>query len=576
MVDDDNDSLEAPPNNGPRNAVIVGVALVVASAGAWVANDHFDGERKTRELKRAADAWSDLSRCLAGDHQRVGEIARNARRAELRVPASVRGMTRDERAREWPWRCAPPARIMTRALFESRSDDPSHRILNQYASLAATELGRGSLRTGRDDPRRYLDELFAAASRANLPRGRTSTVALPPEPMRVLDPARVRPLFRGAGSAALASDEPFDAGALRVLVGRTERRLCDFDRTLEWPDCARVAELDHRASVRLTSARYPAMPGYLADLDAHGIGALLHPATPGGAAIEARASDAWRASRDQWLTVTAPDATRFEVRDGSLSLPLGPFAAPFAAGPRMMGEVFVAALTAPPPPTTPDGGVALFDEPIIAGAVSSEAPRRWVSAPSQRATLRVNTAGLTVRGCALDDARAVVAWGDDAHGVVLWFRNGSFVSARTIDAGHGTLSCHGGTLRLAWYSPLPFPKAHVTTCTEARCTHAEATAPMLDAPPRVVAMGERVLLVYTGDDLGGLRYRYGPLVTIADARETVIFDDAAHDGVDLEAPPTVLAHDDLAAILVTRKGAPYETWGLRVDADGYRAMRQRE
>jgi hypothetical protein len=572
----DDDTLEAPHDRGPRNAVIAAVVCALGGVGAWIAHDHFDQERRTRELQRASEAWSDLSRCLAGEHPRVGEIARNARRAELRVPASVRGMTRDERSREWPWRCAPPARILTRALFDSRSDDPAHRILNQYASLAATELGRGALRASRDDARRYLDELFAAASRANLPPARASTVPLPPEPMRVLEPSRVRPLFRGAGSASLVADEPLDAGALRVVVGRTERRLCDFDRTLEWPECARVAALDHHVAVHLTSARYPAMPGYLADPDARGVGALLHPATPDGAAIEARASDAWRASRDVWVTAVAPDATRFEVRDGSLSLPLGTFATPFVAGPRMMGEVFVAALTAPAPPATPDGGVALFDEPLVAGAVSSEAPRRWVSTPSPRATVRVSAAGLTVRGCALDDARAVVAWGDDAHAVVLWFRNGSFVSARTIDAGHGTLSCHGGTLRLAWYSPLPFPKAHVTTCTEARCTHAEATAPMLDAPPRVVAMGERVLLVYTGDELGGLRYRYGPLATIADARETVIFDDAAHDGIDLEAPPTVLAHDDLAAILVTRKGAPYETWGLRVDADGYRAMRQRE
>lgn len=576
MVDEDPDNLDVPPDRGPRNLAIGALALALAAAGAWAVNDHFDSERRARELQRAADAWSDLSRCLAGDHQRVGEIARNARRAELRVSAASRGLSRDEKRRAWPWRCAPAARIMTRALFESRSDDPAHRLLNQFASLAATELGRGSLRTARNDSRHYLDELFAAASRAGLPRGRASTVEPPPEPMRVLDPSRVRPLFRGAGSGALVSEEPTDPGALRVLVGRTERRLCDFDRTLEWPDCTLVPELDHRASVRLTSARLPTTPGYLVDGDARGVGALLHPAHPANAPLVNGASDALRASRDAWLTV-ASNATGFELRAPGQTLAVPAFSSAFAGAPRMVGEVFVAALTATTPATAPsDGGVALVEERVVAGAVSTEAPWRWVTPPGERATVRVSAGNVSVRGCTLDRAQAVVAWGDDRHAALLWFRDGAFVSSRAIDAGRGTLSCDGSTVRIAWYSPTPFPTAHVTACTEARCDHAEAPAPMLDAPPRVVAMGARVLIVYTDEGITGLRYRYGPLATIADARETVIFDDAAHDGVDLETAPTVLTRGDLAAVLVTRKEAPYETWGVRIDADGYRAMRLRE
>jgi hypothetical protein len=56
----------------------------------------------------------------------------------------------------------------------------------------------------------------------------------------------------------------------------------------------------------------------------------------------------------------------------------------------------------------------------------------------------------------------------------------------------------------------------------------------------------------------------------------VVFDDAAHEGVDLEASPVLVARGDVAALFVTRKEAPHETWAVRLDAQGFRALRARE
>ena len=570
---DPDDALDAPRDHGARNAALAVAALVVAAAGAWAVNDRFDRERRARELHRAAEAWSDLSRCLAGDAPRVGAIARTARRAWLRVPSSARSLPRDERMRAWPWRCAPYARTMTRALFESRSDEPAHRLLAQFVSIAATELGRGELRTARNDPRHYLDELFAAASRADLPRAHTSTVLPPPEPMRVLDPARVRPLFRGAGSSTLAAEEAFDGGALRVVLGRAERRLCDLDRDLDAPECARVPVLDAAARVQLTAARYPSAPGYVVR-DARGLGTLLHPSHP-EAPLSASVAGAYRVARDQWITLGESAGAYALARDGaSLALPALAYAAP----PALLGDVVVATVSAPPTTTTttPDAGVAPPEARVLAGAFATVGPLRWGAAPVERATLRAAAGEVLARGCQLDAAMATVLYGDDGHAAVLWWRDGRFERALTADARPGSLTCSDGRVRMAWYATTALNTVHVTTCTPERCTHAEAPAPLVDGAPRVVALGERVLVAYTGEALGGLRYRYGPLATIADARETVVFDDAAHEGVDLEASPVLVARGDVAALFVTRKEAPHETWAVRLDAQGFRALRARE
>ena len=210
----------------------------------------------------------------------------------------------------WPWRCAAHAQGLTRALFESRSDDPRHRLLNQFASQAATELARGALRTGSADPRHYLDELFAAAERASLPAAPPSAVALPPEPVRYLDARRVRPLYRGAGGSVVAAEQPLDDGALRVLVGRGERRLCDFDRDLDAPECARVAALDRARRPALTASLYPRMPGYLTrdGDDELAVGPLLHPARLDAPLAAAAAAEAVSRSDDPALRDTRAQA----------------------------------------------------------------------------------------------------------------------------------------------------------------------------------------------------------------------------------------------------------------------------
>ena len=570
---DPDDDTPQRHDHGPRNLALGLTALALAAGAAYAVNARFDREREAHERQRAADAWSDLSRCLAGDLRRVGEIARTARRAELRVPSTARVLPAAAQAREWPWRCAPYAQSLTQSIFASHSEDPALRLLARFASIAATELSQRALRTERDTPRRYLDELFAAAARANLPPARRSTVAPPPEPMRVLDPSRVRPLLRARGASQLVALPAYDTGALRVLLGRPERRVCDFDRDLDWPTCERAPALDAIARVSLSPARPPLMPLWRTRGD-HESGELRAPAHP-ETVLHPRAVDAWRETRDGAVILAALDDTatpRYALFDNAReALALPPIE--HLAQPPALFDRHVIVVTENDTAPSSDGGVARRVE-VRAATVSREGAWRFAEPFTLRGT--VTAAGeVPMRGCWSPTVERVAVYGSDGRGLVLTWREGRFVRADEVPLGAGTVSCDGAVMRAAWYAPSPSPAVHVTTC-DAQCAHAEAPAPLVDGTPQVAALGARVLVVHTGETFGGLRYRYGPLATIADANDTVVFDDAAHDGVDFDAPATVLTRGDLAVLVATRAAPPYETWAVRIDGQGFRTVRLRE
>lgn len=591
MSDDAGDELPPARDHSGRNAALALAVFGLAAGGAWYANGRNDDERRARSLLAASASWNDLARCLAGDRWRVGEIAAVSRHRELSIPRSVRDLSEAERARRWPWRCATPAQRLTRALFESRSDDAAHRLLAQFASIAASDLARGALRTGSQDPRHYLDELFAAAARAELPAAPPSTVERPPEPVRYLDPRRVRPIFRGRGGSVVAAEQPLDDGALRVLVGRGEARLCDFDRSLDAPECVRVRALDDARRPALTAALYPRLPGFLTRFtdDELAVGALLHPGHP-DSPVALQASGALRVAQDGWIIAS-------RIGDGAAArYALGPGVnfAGAATPPRVLGALVVAFADAPLPSPlaaadggladagtpAPDAGPDVTDggatpaRPLLAGLVAESLPARWLTPPAPRGTLRSAAREALVRACRMGDATAAVAYGDDGHALVLWARRGA-VSARPVDARPGAFACHDGRLRLGWYTNVPRPVVHVTTCTAEACVAAEGAFVFTETSPRLALAGDQVLAAYAQEGLEGLRYRFAPPAGLATAPEVVVFDDSTHGGVRLEAPPTALARGDAAVMLVTDEAAR-ETWAIRVDARGYRALRPRE
>jgi hypothetical protein len=525
------DDLEFEPiRTDPRKAIAILVALGLAGFAAYKLNARSENERKARELQNAADAWESLQRCLVGPHGRVGAMASVVRRIELGVPALVSKLPPDRRRREWPYRCATYASKMTRAIFESRTDERPHRLLNQFASQAATDLEQGALHTGKDDPRRYLDELFAVADRAGLPPGHAGDVPAPPAPSDVL---RVQPLlaaFAGPGSVTLQAEESVATTAsVDVIVGRGERRYCRFTDDLTRVACRPEQPTDRAQNLHLSApdAPFPTLPA----------GALTPP---------------WRAADALVALVPAAAAT---TGDAGVSA----------------GDASVA-----------DGGDAGVQGPttrVYAGLLRTpEAPWTWSAPLSERGTIGPVSTPPVVRACAYGTAQgadaplALVVYAQDSRAAVLWRASPTSLTVTQAEARPGSIACGNGTVRLAWYASQPYPTLHVTTCTPTGCSHQEGNAPEIDPAPAVATLGDKVLIVYTRPEFQGLRYRLAPLAQMLDAREVAVFDDGDHEGMQLESAPVLVARGEVAVALVNRKTTPNDAHFVRIDARGHREL----
>ncbi|MEI8258255.1 MAG: hypothetical protein WCJ30_21465, partial [Deltaproteobacteria bacterium] len=236
MARDDEDDLQLEPmHKGRTRTILVGVLVVAAAAGvATFANGRFKRTRRVDSVARTANAWAQLRRCLVGDQLTSRERPRTLiRRIEITLPAGQRDLPDGERMARYPYRCATYASVMTHALFEADSDEPSHRLLATVASRAASALEQGALRTGASDPSAYLDELFTTAELASLPPGAPASAPLPPAAGHPLTVPRMDALTAGAGSGTfVATDGPM-SNTLRVVLGVPQHTLCVFAGTAD-------------------------------------------------------------------------------------------------------------------------------------------------------------------------------------------------------------------------------------------------------------------------------------------------------------------------------------------------------
>jgi hypothetical protein len=614
-----NDLDLQPVRTGLSSKNIVAVAIgVLAVMGAYTLNERNASQRKTEQLQRAADAWADLSRCLVPPGTELGQIARTARRIELGQPSSIARLPPAERRSHWPYRCATFASVMTRALFDSKSDDRRHRILAMVVSQAATDLESGQLHTGRNDRRKYLDELWAAVAQAQLPPGRpTANIAPPPAPAHPVSAPLLDAVLAGTDNAKVLAQDALQLSTLRVLFGLSERRLCTFANDgsaqgLAHFDCRRTRPADFVRAPWLGSADdgQPALFSGRADgNDPHTHG-YLEPNIPIGDEIvgghvsqqnitllsfdDAR-SELLVSIRGRTAEGTLDQTRRSQlVSRHTISNRLG--------GGWVLGNVVIALGQRPAPSgtsstdggTAPDAGTTGAANDIAsrtdatshtgptvgvlyAGALSIDGATErasWSIPFAERAT--ASSAWLReprVEGCSIANGDiAIVAYTSDGHALVLWKTARGFVAPVVAEARPGSIHCDGDYVRLGWFEPVPVPSAHVSTCGQTGCAHARAPSPDIDTDPVIAPVGNRVLAAYTlrtdNGGNGGLRYRLAPLTELATAPEHVIFDDGEHEGLQVEPALSVFVRGRRAVLFVTSKGVAGETYAFRINEDG--------
>lgn len=614
-----NDDLDLQPvRTGPSPKTLALTALVVlAGVGAYTINSRNSAQRKSEQLQRAADAWANLSRCLVPATTELGQIARTARRIQLATPASNARLPATERRRTWPYRCATHASVMTRALFDSKSDEPGHRILAVIVSQAATDLETGELHTGKDDRRKYLDELWAAVSQARLPSGSsTDAIPAPPTPAQPMSAPLLDAVFAGPDNARVMASDALASTTLRVLFGLSERRVCTFANDgsltlgLSTFACRRVRPADFTRTPWLGSADdgQPALYAGRANGNDPATHAYLEPQiTMGDAIVAGHVGEGYSALLS--FDATQPQLTVSVRRRGSEpSLEEGQHSELVSAhtisnrrgGGWVIGDVVLAlgerasaSATAADAGAIGDASVAsASDAGARADAQTSAGPRvgvlyagqlavepsalraSWAMPFAERATAsRAWPTDVRVEGCRTRNGDlAIVAFESDGHAMVLWRTARGLLTPIETEARPGTIHCDNDYLRIGWFEPVPIPSAHVVTCGQTGCAHARSASPDLDTDPVIAPIGNRVLAVYTtrteNGGNGGLRYRVAPLMDLATAPEHVVFDDGDHEGLQVEPVTPVFVRGTRAMIFVTSKGVAGETYAFRVNEDG--------
>ncbi len=615
------DELEFEPlRTGPSRKTIGFLAvLVAAGVGAFVVNNRNAVERKAVNLAIASNAWANLSRCLAGENPQIGQIARKSRKIELGVPTRVRRMPRAARAQQWPYRCATYAGSLTRALFDSKSEDRSHRVLAMFASQAATNLESGELHTGKEDRGRYLDELFATAEQARLPPPHNiPTAQLPPMPVEPLNAPLLEAILVGGDNARVMSQDSVARGDLRVISGTSDKNLCVFNNS--GPDAQTGL-----SRARCTRLRLPAGTNRVALGSSDDGGPVVY------TAINSTGSGRGEIARSQlspaFDRVNSISLTEQGVR-GFLSMPetqtfrvfqraVTPCPAATDRGPcftndepLILSENFqqgavrgawlldtVALILAERPQggahgtsaTSRDGGTASTVDAAmgpVADAAAPNGPREGVMYAGIVGTAANGAPALTValgeRGVSttwateprVDSCRAsngdtaIVAYTADGHALVLWSTPTGFSQAISTEAQPGVIACDGDLLRIGWFSPIPVPTANTLTCTHTGCAFARAAAPDVDADPVIAPLGPNVLAAYTLRGGGGFRYRVAPLMDLAEADDHVVFDDLDHDGLQVDAQIPAFVRGRRAVVWVTSRGVAGETYAFRIDDAG--------
>jgi hypothetical protein len=594
----ENDLELEPMHRGRLRPVLItaGVLLVGAFAAHRV-HDWFATARRGEQLRRTSTAWNELRHCLVGDGPPEGERASTVvRRTEIGQPASVRALPPAERIRQWPYRCATHASVMTHALFEADSDDPQHRMLAMLASRAASALEEARLRTGAHERLSYIDELFETARRAQLPPGDPASgpPPPPPPPARPLTARALTPLFSGSGTGTVLGSDPVASRTLRVLFGESQRQLCVLRpstnprASLSTAQCRELPFADAPARVELPAATDDAPPmvrvrradaaeGTGADL--YALSSSTEPLHRGGLGTfvdgEGRARVLLRdpSSASSWrlasIAANAPASTQ------PLRLPFDT-TAPAPVALVLEREVFAIGRTGSVATRArPDAGALAPDAGPDGGSLASEAIERaatvlTTSNPRTHDIGPVPAPGgaAGVRACRAGETLAVAVFGEGDRAAVMFQRDGRWSPPVSTTARAGAFTCRDGEATVTWTETAPRRLVHQVRCTARGCQGAEGPLPDFGAEPAVTDLDGRVLLLVSPGPGRGLWMRLAPLERLADAPDVVLVDDAEHGGLHLNADVRPFVRGNTAVVFVTAAGEQHATYALRIAADG--------
>lgn len=541
----------APPRRSPHKSVIVSAALaILLGSVAWWGSGALFADKHSRE---AAEAWNAVRSCLLGDGG-LGGVKPSERMRRIRL-----GVAHTPLGTQWPGRCAAHAERLDAALSVRELAER----LGPLPSAAAIARGSASPTD--------IDELYAELELADLPLPKQPVLEVPaaPEPADPKwKPVDVAPLGQviDLGAIDVASDGD-DGRMLRLLLPEVDAplvcRLNDGPRAERWQSAAcRAVPMATRPSDRLRLARAePGAPDLIHAADA-GDRTGFYDASTGQRIWRPRYFDAQAMVRvSGQSTIFHADMRDDRAREGVEQFRLvdmQPGKRPKSRSASM--------------PTQARG--LLWPELLLHWYTEdrSDALMALPFRDLERKPLRVGelpSGSRYVADCASAGTRAAlfVAGVQERRYALLFQRGRDLLPPLDVGviAGKLSLSCHDGRAILSRVGE----RIARWTCDPQRC-QMDLSQPLPEA--RVMAagpIGKRIALAWMAHG-EPLRFRVAEPAELSGAKDTLLFDDELHGGLEPIAMRLIGA-DGLALLLLQDAGN--RVYALRVSESDPKPVR---
>jgi hypothetical protein len=566
-------SLRGAQKRSRRTSMIVGGVLVVGlAAGGFGLLRKIESDNR----EKVAASWSAFSRCLIGEPLAAGEKA-SARFRNIQLSAMVlpEPMRSEPGQPPWPNRCSYQAHAVRETMKSAGLSKKDEKDLAYWTENLGKLLKER--KPEQDDLSEPMDKTWEEAAKAQLlpPPGAPDTSkadgpAPPPvaRPLTVDDLRKADPITKESFTFKTVFEEPFQSPKLRLLVEDKSVAASPFFCTFAAGagKCAKLPEklaTGHSGFRLLGSTDDDASP--LVFLGQGGIEGIFR--AESGELVDRVASfDAYSSKSGFVALVAAGNTDDGEFKMLTQESPGAPIKTikftPGKMQPKLK-RIY--------------GGRMLWDQLLILAYDEDDKLKLYAMQVTPKGAEPLVEVGPLEDGGAITGCRTadtIVARIGRSPSFFTFLAGGRWSKPVSAEATSGTFSCRQS--EAVFTTDWGMVQAR---CTAAGCQDQSADRDSLhhkiDAfAPRdkffdTVELDGKILVVWAGGTLGGLRMRLAPITQIEQTKDTVIFDDRVQEGAikDLSTmfEMRLYSRDRFAYLLLSTVAGVH---AIRIDADG--------